>query len=1265
MAKAKGAKANWESRANDVLAGRAKPDAFEILDLIHEVNPTGRGRHEKENAARYMQKARLQSLLIERFADSLTVHVDPDEEGVVSIRHRSGRRDGCHAVIDALDDGARSWVRRQIDLGVGDDDETDRTEGARRYEDESDDEDDDALDDPALLRAAGARAQETFDYERAERLYRRALDRGRDTASALALLQFLVDAIAADADALAVYRDLPTDVRANPLARSLAGLAAARQGDETRALDLAAHAEDPRAADALTLIAKNAIARGDDDTAARALRDAAVADAAHPDLRKLEDEVRKLRTAARASEEEWLGELIAEGRDDEARAKAAAILEQFPESEPARRAATDLETKRRANDGRRLVEEAEAAQAKLETTLALSLVGRALLEPLRPEDRKRAEALSKALADETRAKDAALAADRVAGWLTGPDDARGLSAYVELDDSMRARVRENVSRPELEWIELLGPARSSTRAKTVVEATLALKRAAQLEGKDPAGLVAVLTPHERTLESVPLAKRLLDGARARRSEDRRRAALNELESAERALASGDRDMAAAILTSVERDVAPPDRERFDRLRSEIARLETDARLLKRFERAERTKQYRDVELLARELASRSEEPDRSKWQTKADGVAEHARREVELRIHDIEGGSELSRGFYLEIYADSTPVTIDLEAGRFWLANGGERLFVRAFDIATKRLVRAYELVPPARSDEPHLQISGDSLLILGGGWGTIEIDRKSGDPIRWVALSDPDNTEIRASTMFRAAPGDRHIWYTNGERYTYVLDIDGDRPLRDLGYESEAVMLVGALPHRVAVTKGPGLSIHEPSGHRLIRTNLPGAVRLVAPLPDDTGYFALFERFPETSMKSGFAFGEISADGELLRSTTQDDIGGYPLATVASSRETGMIFVRTRNAADKQWLRAFRRDGGPEGAMREAYAMPLGDRRALAQDENGRRAYLVCLTDPGVELIELGADPPVLDGPETTHLFKLPLDSSLFCIEPASREAMKIFLEHFKWNRGDVVRQRAAELRAEREGNRDALVVLAWALIHGSGAASAEEIARSLAEQHPADKGIEHLLWASLAGQRKWKQLAEVLEAVDATTLDTRTQQHLYHLQAAALLGSGDVAGAHLAVQETFSLAGSCKTEHLRDWIAAVAEPSGVDANGDVPLTLSSQRQLIALIDAADRALSKGDNAKVLALFERTLPWELVEVQSFARLAEAHLATPARTGAESLRKVITLEKYLSAMYDDRVGIRAEVLLPNGTWADDRLEDIEKRARAWIAGPRD
>jgi hypothetical protein len=350
---------------------------------------------------------------------------------------------------------------------------------------------------------------------------------------------------------------------------------------------------------------------------------------------------------------------------------------------------------------------------------------------------------------------------------------------------------------------------------------------------------------------------------------------------------------------------------------------------------------------------------------------------------------------------------------------------------------------------------------------------------------------------------------------------------------------------------------------------------------------------------------------------------------------------------------------------MREVYAVPLGDRRALAQDENGRRAYLVCVTDPGVDLVELGREPPVLEGSEKPHLFKLPLDSSLFCIEPASREAMKIFLEHFKWNRGDIVRQRAAELRAAREGDRDALVVLAWALIHGSGADVAEEIARSLVERHPGDKGIEHLLWAALAGQRKWKDLADVLEAVDATTLDTRTRQHLHHLQAAALLGSGDVAGAHLAVQETFSFAGSCKTEHLRDWIAAVAEPSGVDADGNVPLTLPSRRQLIALIDAADRALSKGDNAQVLALFERMLPWELVEVQSFARLAESHLATPARSGAESLRKAITLEKYLSAMYDDRVGIRAEVLLPNGTWANDRLEDIEKRARAWLKGPRD
>lgn len=47
----------------------------------------------------------------------LSVVPDPEREGTVSILHRGHGRDGCHAVLDALDEDARAWVQFQLDLG--------------------------------------------------------------------------------------------------------------------------------------------------------------------------------------------------------------------------------------------------------------------------------------------------------------------------------------------------------------------------------------------------------------------------------------------------------------------------------------------------------------------------------------------------------------------------------------------------------------------------------------------------------------------------------------------------------------------------------------------------------------------------------------------------------------------------------------------------------------------------------------------------------------------------------------------------------------------------------------------------------------------------------------------------------------------------------------------------------------------------------------------------------------------------------------------
>jgi hypothetical protein len=104
-----------EQDAHDVLAGRVAPEPGELLDLIHAINPTGRSLSVADERRRYQLKARLQSVLVRRFADDLAVAAEAD--GVVAIQHRYLGQDACHARIDDLDVDVRAHVRRVLDVG--------------------------------------------------------------------------------------------------------------------------------------------------------------------------------------------------------------------------------------------------------------------------------------------------------------------------------------------------------------------------------------------------------------------------------------------------------------------------------------------------------------------------------------------------------------------------------------------------------------------------------------------------------------------------------------------------------------------------------------------------------------------------------------------------------------------------------------------------------------------------------------------------------------------------------------------------------------------------------------------------------------------------------------------------------------------------------------------------------------------------------------------------------------------------------------------
>jgi hypothetical protein len=102
----------------DVLSGRVHIDARALCALIHAVNPSGHSLSGHEASSRYALKTRLQSHLIRRFSEEVEVRPEPQKPGIISLRHWPTGTDACHAVLELLEEDARSWAQRELDLGT-------------------------------------------------------------------------------------------------------------------------------------------------------------------------------------------------------------------------------------------------------------------------------------------------------------------------------------------------------------------------------------------------------------------------------------------------------------------------------------------------------------------------------------------------------------------------------------------------------------------------------------------------------------------------------------------------------------------------------------------------------------------------------------------------------------------------------------------------------------------------------------------------------------------------------------------------------------------------------------------------------------------------------------------------------------------------------------------------------------------------------------------------------------------------------------------
>ena len=94
-----------------------------------------------------------------------------------------------------------------------------------------------------------------------------------------------------------------------------------------------------------------------------------------------------------------------------------------------------------------------------------------------------------------------------------------------------------------------------------------------------------------------------------------------------------------------------------------------------------------------------------------------------------------------------------------------------------------------------------------------------------------------------------------------------------------------------------------------------------------------------------------------------------------------------------------------------------------------------------------------------------------------------------------------------------------------------------------------------------------------------------------------------------------------------------------------------------ADSALERGDVTAAIGAVDRRAVWRAREVQSLARLAEAHLRLDDPGAWFHKAHVLATLAYA---YGGRPGSPREVPCPDATWDSSRLYDLNLRCAAWL-----
>ena len=1280
---------------NEVLAGRVKITSHELIRLIHQVNPTKEGINDKKASERYKLKAHLQSLLIRQFRDGLLVEQpDPGNPQVVSLKLQYFDEDACHALLPELDPDARSWVQRQIDEAVsqgGAETGEPPAGGLHRqsFDDAAADKEEYSQNELINL---GRQALAEYDYDACENYFYRAFTLSRGgVEAAITILEFFVDHLAAYEKAAALADSLSPPAKKDGDVKSLLALAAIRQGEIDRALEILGSQVQPRAAEVYLLGAKHFVTRGNVDRAKELL---AVLKSIEPHqfqqgIVQLEEEIENLRLQGLEPAEQEMRFAWQQGQREQAVKLAEQLLVQWPQNKEARRICNEFAHQQRTHRLNLLLRRADEANSKADYTAEEELLKKAMA--LSKDDHELRQRFNQVQQAAKLQREEAEIADTVKLWAAGHKK-ESLLRFVALPGKQRREIMNRNQDPHFSWLSQVITEQPSLKPGKMVEAVLALGESQEIlqEQGDPQLVITLLELHSKALLPVPAARDILHRARVMLNAIESAKAKELLRKAGDLVAVEDFQSARECIDLVKVDGLDEDnRKILADINAKLARLEPIRMMKKKYSGESASSNHFSSREIALKLAELEEPNTAGQWREKAAYHSEQIKKAWSFVTGNIE---DLPPCFISSGQAS----TIE-NAGSCLLPDGDRIILVSAYDrwvflgifcIEEQEFKQAIMFRAPADMSYPGIYPAGNEMWITGNKGHVVSLTLEPPGILSWHDFSEfvKEGNIVENVYVF---PKRGYLWLNTreagvrGDEICEVINMEQRRVERRFKMKGQPIIIKTGRDCRIAVQDffSRSIQMYAEQGTTIGTFSLvtKGPAHAAALHPNGSDYvFLPFEDpgdedcFQELTPDSQYEENndflltiEKAPDGE---GTCQPFIihnsHGELMHSIYTALEHGLIFIYFSDnitGENRYYLAAFT---AAEHGFEKLYQVEAPGNLILAADEFSQKLAAISTRSQGYEAVILGRDKPVFadnTGDPGSRLFLPSFDSIMGCYTPTGKmNAAKLaFMMQIKNCPVSEFNDLIFRMQDPAANDPDKIAAFINALEHLLHFELAKEM-KAWFQHHYPHHPMSLIEAASQAiRKREWWQVVALLEKVCLDDLDDGTACHICHLQGMGQFAQGHVERALYTWKKGAAYErGHCNlAPYITYAKVALMSPKKrkkVSAKNDILRTVN-------FFEIVDAHLLNEEWFEAVCIMEKYNVLSSNDLQVLARFAEAYLHQRVMPGEMRwFCKVAVLANYCEKHRDRFINYN-QVFPPHiEVWSENRLNDTVSRAQQWL-----